>query len=75
MVTQDNPEAIKLLLPNIDLTEVASLFSLNDCVINKINKKLKEIINKSQKVKLITEPRLTKKSELYLQLTDTVILP
>jgi hypothetical protein len=75
VVTQDNQDAIKLLLPNIDLSEVPSLFNMTYNVINNVNKKFKEIIKKSQMVKLITEPRMTKKSELYLMLTHTLILP
>ena len=57
MVIKENQEAIRLLLPGLDLNEVSCLFNMTENMVKKVNKKLKEIITKGQMVKLITEPR------------------
>ena len=74
-VNKENKDMIQLLFPDLDFTDISSIFNITESYLKKINKKLKEISYKNEKVKLIVEPRVTKKEEFYLLLTNTIILP
>ncbi len=55
-VNKDNKDMIQLLFPDIDFSDISSIFNMTENNLKKLNKKLKEISYKNQKVKLIVEP-------------------
>lgn len=75
MVDWTRKDYISLFLPDIDFEQSETLFNLTNSLIKNINKKLREIISQNGKSKLVVETRMTSKRELYLLLTDTLILP